>query len=152
MTAALLPPAHRRLDSSLPASWKHIADGFSTAGGTPACTMPMMREAFSTPSHNPSDNCELVEELERTHNTGSSAHILRTRSGRGDASHTETEELNDNKSSMKWSTSSSKSSSTSTSAMEEVDDLLSLSLADTAFAFEFEEDCFLRFCSASTSI
>jgi len=146
MTASLLPPAHRRLDSSLPASWKNIADGaFSTAGGTPACTIPMSRDAFSTPSHHPSDNnYEVVEDLERTFNTGD---ILRTRSGQGDASGTSspnaTEEEADSNSSRKPSRKSS-----STSAMEEVDDLLSLSLADTAFAFEFEEDCFLRFCSA----
>ena len=126
---------------SLPASRKNIVDGaFSTAGGTPARTIPMIRDMSSSPSHNPSDkNYESDEDVKRTHDTASCAHIKPTRSGRGEASGTSSPNAMDDH------TSSRKSS---TSAMEEVDDMLSMSLADTAFAFEFEEDCFLRFCSA----
>jgi len=129
---------------SLPASRKNIADGaFSTAGGTPARTIPMIRNMSPSPSHNPSDkNYELDEDVKRTHNTASCAHIKPTRSGLGEASGTSSPKAMEDEDNRKSSRKSS------TSAMEEVDDMLSMSLADTAFAFEFEEDCFLRFCSA----
>lgn len=51
MTASLVLPAHRRLDTSLPASPKNLADGvLSTAGGTPACVLPMIRNGGASPA------------------------------------------------------------------------------------------------------